>query len=91
MNKTSIKGHARVKTECNRYALVPVNVVESVEGDIAFSNCSSDPHGCKRIDCCSMVRPWREAQERALSVLGKITFQSLARKERQIIQKGSKS
>jgi hypothetical protein len=32
VNKTSIKGHARVKTECNRYALVPVNVVESVEG-----------------------------------------------------------
>ncbi|MBU1864099.1 MAG: Rrf2 family transcriptional regulator [Candidatus Omnitrophica bacterium] len=66
------------------------DVVESVEGDIAFSNCSSNTNGCERIAYCSMATSWRKAHQRALEVLENVTFETLAREEKKKAIQGKK-
>lgn len=59
------------------------DVIEAVEGDISFSECSSKTQNCSRLSCCSMAQPWQESQHRALEVLANVNFHDLARKEKE--------
>lgn len=56
------------------------DVVEAVEGPIAFSDCSNNT-SCERMHYCSMSNKWKQAQQQALGVLEKVTFKELADQE----------
>jgi len=71
-------------------AITMKDVVEAVEGNISFSNCSGDENGCERVSCCSMATSWRQAQQKAMHVLENVTFKELAKKEKTIIHKVKK-
>jgi len=66
------------------------DIVEAVEGDIAFSNCSNKSNRCDRIMYCSMATSWKRAQKRAFDVLANVNFEELARKEKRVFKRGKK-
>ena len=66
------------------------DIVEAVEGDIAFSNCSNKSNRCDRIMHCSMATSWKTAQKKAFDVLADANFEELARKEKSVLKRGKR-
>jgi len=60
------------------------DVIIAIEGDITFSNCSREPNGCRRLPDCALAELLKSAQDKALEVLGNVSFHELAEKEKAV-------
>jgi len=50
------------------------DIVEAVEGPVELNRCLAANDRCKNADACPLSPVWREAQERMLEVLSRVTL-----------------
>ena len=54
-------------------------VIEAIEGPIAFNRCLIREGECKEEEVCTLHQVWREAQDRFLEILDRTTMEDLAK------------
>ena len=79
-----VKGGYRLAEPPEKISIL--NVIEAVQGPVAFNRCVVDQESCERREYCSVHPVWVELQAEVTERLGVIDFGKLIRREKALIE-----
>ena len=74
-----VGGGFRLKMEPARISIL--EVVEAIEGRIAFQRCLQEDSGCEHVGGCALCSLFEQAQDQVKEVLARTTLEDLLRKQ----------
>ena len=74
-----VGGGFRLKKEPARISIL--EVVEAIEGRIAFQRCLQEDSGCEHVGGCALCSLFEQAQDQVKEVLARTTLEDLLRKQ----------